>query len=103
MCDVGLPSNAPFEVDPFALNFKQHVIKGRLCERFVLEASLYLPTHSLLSIVCTPLECQEMVNLHAKSQARTHIGKVHQLEQINELVAAYKTGDVKGRCCITFE
>lgn len=83
ICDVGLPTNAPFEVDAFTLNFKQQSIKG--------------------SLLCTPADGQQMVNLHAASGCRTHIGKAFKLDEINEMVSAYESGKVKGRLCVSFE
>ena len=43
LVDVGLPADGPFEIDPFALNFKEQTVKGRL--------------------ICTPEQCQDMINV----------------------------------------
>lgn len=80
--DVGLPADGPLEVDPFALNFKEHSIRGRL--------------------ICTPEQSQAMINLHAKNGCKTHIEKTYDVEGINDMLEKYKSKDLKGRLCMVF-
>lgn len=80
--DVGLPSDAPFEVDPFALNFKEQTIKGRL--------------------ICTPEQCQDMINLHAEHGCEVHIEKTYNVDEINDMLEHYKSKQLKGRVCMVF-
>ncbi|KAH9893672.1 GroES-like protein [Xylariomycetidae sp. FL2044] len=82
LCDVGLPGDASFEVDPFALNFKEQTIRGRL--------------------ICTPAQCQDMVNLHAEHGCAVHVEKTYGVEGINEMYEHYQRKDLKGRLCMTF-
>lgn len=82
LCDVGLPADGPLEVDPFALNFKEQTVKGYL--------------------ICTPDQCQEMINLHAKHGCKTHIEKTYRVEEINEMMEHYNRKDLKGRLCMVF-
>ncbi|KAJ5633464.1 hypothetical protein N7490_009803 [Penicillium lividum] len=82
LVDVGLPSDQALELDPFALNFKEQSIKGRL--------------------ICTPEQCQEMINLHAKHACKTHIEKTYPVHQINEMFEHYKRKDLRGRLCMVF-
>lgn len=81
--DVGLPSDRTLEIDPFALSFKEQTVKGRL--------------------ICTPEQCQDMLNLHAKHGCRTHIEKTYKVDQINEMYDHYQRKDLKGRICMVFE
>ena len=80
--DVGLPSDNKFVIQPFALNFKEQTIKGRL--------------------ICTPEEVSQMLELHSKNKCRTHIEKSYNLDQINEMVEHYKSSALKGRLGIAF-
>lgn len=80
--DVGLPSDASFEVDPFSLNFKEQTVKGRL--------------------ICTPEQCQDMINLHAKHGCEVHIEKTYKVDQINDMLEHYKSKQLKGRVCMVF-
>lgn len=80
--DVGLPSDRTLEVDPFALSFKEQTVRGRL--------------------ICTPEECQKMINLHADNKCKTHIAKTYGVEQINEMYDHYQRQDLKGRLCMVF-
>lgn len=80
--DVGLPSDAPFEVDPFALNFKEQTIKGRL--------------------ICTPEQCQDMINLHAEHGCKVHIEKTYKVDEINDMLEHYKSKKLQGRVCMVF-
>jgi len=82
LVDVGLPSETMLEVDPFALNFKEQTVKGRL--------------------ICTPEQSQEMINLHAEHGCKTHIEKTYGVEQINEMFEHYQRKDLKGRLCMVF-
>lgn len=83
LVDVGLPSDRTLEVDPFALSFKEQTVKGRL--------------------ICTPKQCQDMLNLHAKHGCKTHIGHTYGVEQINEMYNHYQRKDLKGRLCMVFQ
>ncbi|PWN47325.1 GroES-like protein [Violaceomyces palustris] len=82
LVDVGLPADGPFEVDPFALNFKEQTIRGRL--------------------ICTPQECQEMIRLHSEKGCRTHIEATYPVEEANQLAQHYLSKKLKGRLCMTF-
>lgn len=82
ICDVGLPADGPLEVDAFALNFKEQTIRGRL--------------------ICTPKECQDMVNLHAQHKCKTHIEKTYPIEEIEQVFKHYESKDLQGRICVTF-
>ncbi|KAI1495606.1 GroES-like protein [Biscogniauxia marginata] len=82
ICDVGLPGDASFEVDPFALNFKEQTIRGRL--------------------ICTPEQCQDMVNMHAKNKCKVYIEKTYPVDSINEMCNHYQSKGLKGRLCMVF-
>lgn len=82
LVDVGLPADGPFEVDSFAMNFKEQTIRGRL--------------------ICTPEQCQDMIELHAKNKCRTHVEKTFRVEQINEMTDQYMQRGLKGRLCMVF-
>lgn len=82
LVDVGLPSGESFEVDPFALSFKEQTIKGRL--------------------ICTPEQSQDMINLHAKHGCKTRIEKTYGVDQINEMFEHYQRKDLRGRLCMVF-
>jgi len=82
LVDVGLPSETMLEVDPFALNFKEQTVKGRL--------------------ICKPKQSQDMINLHAEHGCKTHIEKTYGVEQINEMFEHYQRKDLKGRLCMVF-
>ncbi|KAJ6157660.1 hypothetical protein N7470_005252 [Penicillium chermesinum] len=82
LVDVGLPSDGPFEVDPFALSFKEQTVKGRL--------------------ICTPEQSQDMINLHAKHGCKTYIEKTYSVDQINEICEHYQSKNLKGRLCMVF-
>ena len=83
ICDVGLPADGPLEVDSFALSFKEQTVRGRL--------------------ICTPDECQEMVNLHARSGCKTHIEQSFPIEKIQDVYDRYNQKDLKGRLVVSFE
>lgn len=83
LVDVGLPSDRTVEVDPFALNFKEQTVKGRL--------------------ICTPMQCQDMLNLHAKHGCKTHVDHTYGVEQINEMYDHYQRKDLQGRLCMVFQ
>lgn len=83
ICDVGLPADGPLEVDAFALSFKEQTVKGRL--------------------ICTPKECQDMINLHAQHKCKTHIEKTYPIEQIEEVYKHYESKNLQGRICVSFE
>ncbi len=80
--DVGLPSDNKMTLSPFSLSFSEQTIKGRL--------------------ICTPEECKEMLDLHAKNGCKTFVEKTYPVEQINDLIEHYKSKSLKGRLCITF-
>ncbi|KAF0328595.1 alcohol dehydrogenase GroES-like domain-containing protein [Colletotrichum asianum] len=82
LVDVGLPADGPFEVDPFALNFKEQTIRGAL--------------------ICTPERSREMIELHAKNKCTTHIEKTFSVEQANEMADHYLSKQLKGRLCMVF-
>lgn len=82
LCDVGLPSDSNFEVNPFALNFKEQKVAGQL--------------------ICTPAQCQDMVNLHAKNKCEVHIEKTYGVDQINDMLEHYKSKQLQGRLCMVF-
>ncbi|KAJ5737140.1 uncharacterized protein N7483_002265 [Penicillium malachiteum] len=82
LVDVGLPSEWPLEVDPFALSFKEKTVKGRL--------------------IYTPDQSQDMINLHEKHRCNTHIEKTYGVEQINEMYEHYQKKDLRGRLCMVF-
>lgn len=83
ICEVGLPADGPLEVDAFALSFKEQTIKGRL--------------------ICTPKECQEMVNFHSQHKCKTYIEKTYPIEDIAKVYEHYQSKDLMGRLCVTFE
>ena len=83
LADVGLPSTGPFEVDSFALNFKQQTIRGRL--------------------LCTPSETQGMIDFHAKHGCRVHVDKTFRVEEANDLAGYYLRKDLKGRVVMVFD
>ncbi|KAF4119586.1 alcohol dehydrogenase, propanol-preferring [Geosmithia morbida] len=80
--DIGLPADGPLEVDSFALNFKEHSIRGRL--------------------ICTPQQCQDMINLHAEHGCKTYIEKTYPVSGINDMFERYKSKDLRGRLCMVF-
>lgn len=82
LCDVGLPSDSAFTVDPFGLNFKEQKICGQL--------------------ICTPEQCQDMVNLHAKNGCEVHIEKTYPVEKINDMLEHYQSKQLEGRLCMVF-
>ncbi|KAJ0304409.1 hypothetical protein COL5a_001151 [Colletotrichum fioriniae] len=82
LVDVGLPADGPFEVDPFALNFKEQTVRGAL--------------------ICTPERSREMVELHAKNGCKTHVEKTYDVEQANEMAEHYLSKQLKGRLCMVF-
>lgn len=82
LVDVGLPSDQVMELDPFALSFKEQTVKGRL--------------------ICTPEQCQDMINLHAMNGCKTHIEKHYSVNQINEMSDHYQRKDLRGRLCMVF-
>lgn len=82
LVDVGLPSDRTLEVDPFGLCFKEQTVRGRL--------------------ICTPEQCQDMINLHAQHGCKTYIEKTYGVEQINEMFDHYQRQDLKGRVCMVF-
>lgn len=82
LVDIGLPADGPFEVDAFAMNFKEQTIKGRL--------------------ICTPEQAQDMVNMHAEKGCKVHIEKTYGVDQINDMVEHYKSKTLKGRLCMVF-
>lgn len=81
--DVGLPADGPLEVDSFALSFKEQTIRGRL--------------------ICTPHECQEMVNMHTRSGCKTYIEQTFPIEKIQDVYDRYNQKDLKGRIVVSFE
>lgn len=83
ICDVGLPADGPLEVDSFALSFKEQTVKGRL--------------------ICTPEQCQELVDLHAKFGCRTYIEKTYKIDEIKTVFDHYQRKNLKGRIVVTFE
>ncbi|KAN0062663.1 hypothetical protein ACQY0O_004853 [Thecaphora frezii] len=83
LVDVGLPADGPFEVDPFALNFKEQTIRGRL--------------------ICTPEQCQEMINLHADNKCQTYIEKTYKVDEANEMAKHYESKKLMGRLCMVFD
>ncbi|OHF03596.1 alcohol dehydrogenase GroES-like domain-containing protein [Colletotrichum orchidophilum] len=82
LVDVGLPADGPFEVDPFALNFKEQTVRGAL--------------------ICTPERSREMTELHAKNGCKTHVEKTFSVEQANEMAEHYLSKQLKGRLCMVF-
>ncbi|KAK6207985.1 alcohol dehydrogenase GroES-like domain-containing protein [Colletotrichum tabaci] len=82
LVDVGLPADGPFEVDAFALNFKEQTIRGAL--------------------ICTPERSREMLELHAKNGCRTHVEKTFSVDQANEMAEHYMSKQLKGRLCMVF-
>lgn len=82
LVDIGLPSDAPFEVDPFALNFKEQTVRGRL--------------------ICTPEQCQTMINMHADNKCQTHIEKTYSVDDANKMAEHYLSKELKGRLCMVF-
>ncbi|GAB7365347.1 hypothetical protein MBLNU230_g6427t1 [Neophaeotheca triangularis] len=82
LCDVGLPADGPLEVDAFCLNFKEQTVKGRL--------------------ICTPEQCQDMINMHAKNGCTTYIEKTYKVDEINDMMNHYNRKDLKGRLCMVF-
>lgn len=82
LVDVGLPADGPFEVDPFAMNFKEQTIRGAL--------------------ICTPEQSADMVKLHADNKCRTHIEKTYGVDDANTMAQDYLSKKLKGRLCMTF-
>ncbi|KAH6689825.1 alcohol dehydrogenase GroES-like domain-containing protein [Plectosphaerella plurivora] len=82
LVDVGLPADGPFEVDPFALNFKEQTIRGAL--------------------ICTPEQSREMLELHADNGCKTHVEKTYGVEEVNKMAEDYLSKELKGRLCIVF-
>lgn len=82
LVDVGLPSDAPFEVDPFSMNFKEHTIKGRL--------------------ICSPQQSREMIKLHHDNRCRVHVEKTYAIDHVNDMLDHYRRKDLKGRLCMVF-
>ncbi|KAI0016685.1 GroES-like protein [Xylariomycetidae sp. FL0641] len=83
LCDVGLPGGgATFAVDPFALNFKEQTLHGRL--------------------ICTPAQCQGMLELHARHGCRVHVEKTYPVDDINDMLEHYQRKNLQGRICMTF-
>ncbi|EPQ26717.1 uncharacterized protein PFL1_05696 [Pseudozyma flocculosa PF-1] len=83
LCDVGLPADAPFEIDPFALNFKEQSVVG--------------------SLISTPEQCQDMIKLHADNGCRTHIEKTYSVDQANDMAEHYLSKKLMGRLCMVFD
>lgn len=81
--DIGLPDDGPLAVDPFPLSFAEQTVAGRL--------------------ICTPEQCQDMINMHAEKGCRVHIEKTYSVEQMNELYEHYKSKKLQGRVVMTFE
>ncbi|OLN95652.1 Alcohol dehydrogenase 1 [Colletotrichum chlorophyti] len=82
LVDIGLPADGPFEIDPFALNFKEQTVRGAL--------------------ICTPERSREMIELHAKNGCKTFIEKTYNVEQANEMAEHYLSKQLKGRLCLVF-
>ncbi|WYZ40009.1 hypothetical protein EsH8_IV_000350 [Colletotrichum jinshuiense] len=82
LVDVGLPADGPFEVDSFALNFKEQTVRGAL--------------------ICTPERSREMLELHAKNGCKTHIEKTYSVDQANEMAEHYLSKQLQGRLCMVF-
>ncbi|TDZ16200.1 alcohol dehydrogenase [Colletotrichum orbiculare MAFF 240422] len=82
LVDVGLPADGPFEVDAFALNFKEQTVRGAL--------------------ICTPERSREMIELHAKNKCSTYIEKTYNVDQANEMAEHYLSKNLKGRLCMVF-
>jgi propanol-preferring alcohol dehydrogenase len=80
--DVGLPSDSSFEVDPFALNFKEQTIKGRL--------------------ICTPEQSRDMIDMHAKRGCKVHVEKTYEVDEINDMLEHYKSKQLQDRVCMVF-
>lgn len=69
-------------MDPFALNFKEQTIRGRL--------------------ICTPEQCQDMLNMHADNKCHVYIEKTYSVDQINDMLERYKSKELQGRLCMVF-
>ncbi len=82
LVDVGLPADGPFELDPFAMNFKEQTIRGRL--------------------ICTPEQCQDMLALHADNGCSTYIEKTYSVEDANKMAEHYNSKQLQGRLCMVF-
>ncbi|KAL0935463.1 alcohol dehydrogenase-like domain-containing protein [Colletotrichum truncatum] len=82
LVDVGLPADGPFEVDSFALNFKEQTVRGAL--------------------ICTPERSKEMIDLHAKNGCKTYVEKTFSVDQANEMAEHYMSKQLKGRLCMVF-
>jgi propanol-preferring alcohol dehydrogenase len=80
--DVGLPSDSSFEVDPFALNFKEQTIKGRL--------------------ICTSEQSRDMIDLHAKHRCKVHVENTYKVDGIDDMLERYKSKQLQGRVCMVF-
>ncbi|KAL9048864.1 MAG: hypothetical protein Q9162_007515 [Coniocarpon cinnabarinum] len=80
ICDVGIPTDTPFKVDAPALSIKEHTIRGCL--------------------ICSPEQCDDMVELHAKNQCKTYIEKTYSMDKINDMLAHYQSKNLKGRVCM---
>ncbi|PWY99951.1 GroES-like protein [Testicularia cyperi] len=83
LVDVGLPADGPLELDPFALNFKEQTVRGRL--------------------ICTPEQCQDMINLHVDNNCTTYIEKTFPVDQANEMAEHYNSKSLMGRLCMVFD
>ena len=82
LVDVGLPDDGPLEVDAFALNFKEQTVRGRL--------------------ICTPEQCQDMINMHADNKCKVYIEHTYKVDQINEMLERYQSKKLMGRLCMVF-
>lgn len=82
LSDVGLPGDSNFSVDPFGLNFKEQKICGQL--------------------ICTPAQCQDMVNMHSKNKCEVWIEKTYGVDQINDMFEHYQSKQLMGRLCMVF-
>jgi propanol-preferring alcohol dehydrogenase len=80
--DVGLPSDSSFRVDPFALNFKEQTIKGR--------------------VICKSEQSRDMIDLHAKHGCKVHVKKTYKVDEINDMLEHYKSKQLQGRVCMVF-
>ncbi|TKA22987.1 hypothetical protein B0A50_07205 [Salinomyces thailandicus] len=82
LSDVGLPAGSDLLVDPFGLNFKEQTICGQL--------------------ICTPKQCQDMVDMHSKNGCEVWIEKTYSVDQINDMLEHYKSKQLQGRLCMVF-
>jgi len=78
----GLPADGPLDVDAFALNVKEQIVKGRF--------------------ICTPKECQDMSTCTLNIVARRALKKPTLSSRLSSCNKHYESKDLQRRICVTF-